>query len=669
MAKTDEEVAEAEGKSEAEVNVKGKGRTVDEALKKAGLRDQAKGTKPKLNDLLQDPRNKIVVRRVFPKTFRGPDGKSYDCEDIVEVPPPMTLDEITAHLRQELGGKKWNLQVKDEDGEVLDAKNIDIPGDPKINPDEANSQFSIPNDFTLPEDEEEEVVEEDPLDREIKQKAKESKVLELERQNAELRRKIKQASKGNGNGLGDDDEEEHVDVGEAIAEALAKQDEKHQAELRLRDEKEEKQSMEKRLTDKLNSEIGSLRTLIEGFSSKSKDDGANASSFRESMTKLDSKLDNLQTKFTSDLKDTLGGYKEATNTQIQALKDNFASQISNLQNSINNLANRPAPENPMKDMLPLITGSMDRSSASYKEMMGPLITAVTASKGEESGGGGVMETIQMLQTVGALPGSNRDFGTRVVDFAEKMAPDVLNFIKEERNKGVDVTKEALQNQMKLVAAKISKEVTEHSVQEIRRLDAQRNQQQRGLPAPAAQQGQQQPGPQPGPQQQAPVPQQQNAPSPTGRMSPQEIASRQRVEKPPVAEEPDEDEGDEEEGPPLTPEQEMAERVNATLELLEREMTVRPRKVTWPTFAWDELPGQVLDQIIFSNDDADVYTAIKPYADPALADRIWAKIKAEPQSKEFIVAGINLIKGWAIKLQEQQRAEAQQGTQEAPAQQG
>lgn len=99
---------------------------------------------------------------------------------------------------------------------------------------------------------------------------------------------------------------------------------------------------------------------------------------------------------------------------------------------------------------------------------------------------------------------------------------------------------------------------------------------------------------------------------------------------------------------------MADRVNATLELLEKEMKVRPRKLEWPEFAWDNLPGQVLDQIVYANDEEDVYNAIKPFADAALADRIWELVRADAKCKDFIVNGINMIKAWAVELQEKQK---------------
>ena len=111
---------------------------------------------------------------------------------------------------------------------------------------------------------------------------------------------------------------------------------------------------------------------------------------------------------------------------------------------------------------------------------------------------------------------------------------------------------------------------------------------------------------------------------------------------------------------------MAERVNATLEILEKEMKVRPRKLEWPQFAWDNLPGEVLDHIVYSNDEEDVYTAIKPHADAALADRVWELVRNDAKAKEFIVAGINVIKAWAVELQTKQRADKAAATAAPPA---
>lgn len=108
---------------------------------------------------------------------------------------------------------------------------------------------------------------------------------------------------------------------------------------------------------------------------------------------------------------------------------------------------------------------------------------------------------------------------------------------------------------------------------------------------------------------------------------------------------------------MTVEEEMAARVNSTLELLEREMKIRPRQVTWPNAAWDDLPAEVLDGIIFANDEEGVYEAIKPHADPELAERIWSMVRADAAKKDFIVHGVNLIKEWAVQLQQKQREAA------------
>ncbi|MGH7259875.1 MAG: hypothetical protein ACREI9_04250, partial [Nitrospiraceae bacterium] len=214
--------------------------------------------------------------------------------------------------------------------------------------------------------------------------------------------------------------------------------------------------------------------------------------------------------------------------------------------------------------------------------------------------------------------------------------------------------------------KISREVSAAAAKEIRAIKAEQSRP--GLPAPAAQ---------------TTGPQGQKGASPVGSMSPEEIAARtpkpaaptpaasapapapvasapaapppvpaQKVARPPQPE-PEE----EEEGEPLTVEEEMSDRVDSTLDILEREMKIRPRQITWPNAAWDDLPAEVLDQIIYANDEEDVYKAIEPYADKELSERIWAIVRADPKAKEFIVAGINLIKGWAVELQEKQRAAA------------
>lgn len=641
------------GESNAQVAVRGSGRTVKEALSKAGLKGEAKSMGAKFASLLRDPKNKILATRIAPKTFRTPDGKTYDCEDSVELPPPMTIDDVTQFLKNEFGGKQWNLRVMDEDGEILDAKNITVTGDPIIKKDSAMDGFQMPGDdaFRVNVPDEMEPDEEDPLDREIRAKQKQSKILELERMNQQYRQQIDEL-KGNGNGKKDHSSDD------AFQRTVKDLEEKHQRELADMRSEKEKDAMERRLSEKMNSEIGSLRDLI---AKKTTDDTGGMSAFKE----LSGKLDNLQVRFQSDLKDTLGSYKEAVNHQIMSLKDNFQAQITALTSNITQFTSRPA-DNPMKDVVPLITSSIQQSTQGYKDVIGPMMTAIMQKSEAESAPppNQLKDTIELLQLTGAIPsGGPKDFSSRVMDFAEKMAPDVLNFVKEERHKATELTREAVQNQLKLIAQKISREVSEHAGRTIQQIAAQR-----GLPynpppqsAPVqqvqqvpqqVQQVQQVPqqiqvavGPQPtqAPVQTAPqnVPQQRPISPPVHRMTHEEEA---------VEGNPDDDGGE-----PMTPEEEMAERVNATLEILEREMKIRPRALTWTRFAWDNLPASVLDQVIFSNDDIDVYNAVKPFADEALANRIWEDIKVKATSKEFIVAGINQIKAWALQIQEAQRS--------------
>jgi hypothetical protein len=327
------------------------------------------------------------------------------------------------------------------------------------------------------------------------------------------------------------------------------------------------------------------------------------------------------------------------------------------------------PDDPLKSIVPLIVSSIERSTSGYKEMMGPLIMHMTAKEERENAPNNPLE--DTLETLGKfnLLGDKKsgDFGSRVVDFAEKMAPEVLAFVREEKSKGREVTEAAIRNHLKLQAEKISREASATVKQEINRLEHRVVQRIATLPTPAS------PGAAPA-----------QVPSPVGLISKAELDARQRAAAPPPAAtqpvvqqqpaaappqpaqppvsksepEPDdgEDDGDEE-AEEMTPEEEMAARVNSTLSILEREMKIRPRQVTWPNAAWDDLPGAVLDQIIFATDEEDVYKAIQPYADPALSERIWNMVRSNPQAKEFIVAGVNLIKGWAVEVQRKQQEAA------------
>jgi hypothetical protein len=668
------------GSGTAEVAVRGRGRTVGDALRKAGLKGPLKDLKGKFNDLLRDPKNKIVASRIFPRQMRNPaDGKSRDCSDVVDMPPPLTLEEIVSHLREEYGGKKWNVTVLDEDGDVLDRRNVDVPGDPKfIHRPEDDFQIPGMEEFgNAPQPEEPEI---DPMDREINNQEKQSRLLMLERQNAQLRTQVAEAG-GNGKKNGE------IPVADQIEAALAKQDARHRAELADRDKKAEMTSLESRLTSDSDRRFNEMKSLIESVKAGNPAQG-------NALTELGHKMEMLQTSIDNKIEKTLGQYKELTNTQINALEKGMDSKLNSITASLAAIQNRPHEENPMKAMIPLITSSIERSTSGYKEMMTPLLNHMTAKQeaASESQSSPLEDTLETLGKFNLLGDrKSGDFGARVVDFAEKMGPEIMAFIRDEKRAGRDVTENAIKNHLKLQAEKISRDVSAAAQQEIRKIRAE-SQSRPGLPAPTAQ---------------TTSHQGRAAPSMVGQMSPEEIAQRNRpnttapvappapipmtqVPQPAAAPSPgpanppsqrvqppvesDSDGGEEEEdGPELTVEEEMSARVDSVLTLLEREMKVRPRNITWPNVAWDDLPGTVLDQIIFASDEEGVYEAIKPYADPDISERVWALVRSSQQSKDFIVAGINLIKGWAIELQEKQKAalEADQSgaAPEATAQEG
>jgi hypothetical protein len=513
--------------------------------------------------------------------------------------------------------------------------------------------------FSDSDEEEEEEDNSDPIDREIAAKTKQSKVLELERANARLQREIIELRGGN-NGS----EKPEVDVGAAIREALEKQDEKHSREMESMKRERDREDRDRKWQEQLDRQSTEFREAL-----KSKGDSESASS--SGLKDIQHQIDLMRQDFKSELKDTLSSYKETTNQQITALEKGFSKDLQNLQTAIQN---QKPQDNPIKDMVPLISSSIERSTSGYKDVIQPLMQFV-ASK-PESVENPMKETIEIMQTLGALPksdGEPRDFGTRVVDFAEKMAPKVFEYISEQREQGMEVTKQAVQNQMKIVAQKIANDVSQHAGKTIRQVATERGQL---LPAPQHQQQVPQPTPQPQgqttyappspppaqPPQSALQPQPVQPPAPAPASQPQPAPSPQPQPAP--------SQGGEEEEESLTVEDEMKDRVNATLEILEREMKLRPRNLEWPKFAWDNLPAVVLEQIIFANDEEDVYNAIKPYADQTLADRIWQLIRSDQAAKDFIVSGINTIKSWAVEVQEKQRqAIAQSGGQPPQPEQG
>lgn len=271
--------------------------------------------------------------------------------------------------------------------------------------------------------------------------------------------------------------------------------------------------------------------------------------------------------------------------------------------------------------------------------------------------GGVVEVMTGLMGLvnpNMAPQEPKGALERIVDYI----PDVLELLREKQNQGANITRQEVQRSV----AQIMPSVSQHIRDTVTKVIAQRygvppqQQQQviaqRPIPSvPTYGMAGQQPVAPPPPPAQSPPP---AAPPPSRPATPPPVSLDQMEghgHGDGVAEEEAEPESDaEEEG--LNPEDEAYDRVNEVLERVRNELKLKVRGMTWPQLAWQTLPGNVLEGIVYSTRDEDVYDAIKGHGDPDLMREIWDLIKSDSEHKERLVIGINAIKDWARAEREQ-----------------
>lgn len=89
----------------------------------------------KLNSLLKDPVNKVVVTRLFPRVVEGPDGSAVPITfDVFNASCPVSLDDIRNEVFETHGGWKYRVAVINQDDEILGATVIEngLTREPKI---------------------------------------------------------------------------------------------------------------------------------------------------------------------------------------------------------------------------------------------------------------------------------------------------------------------------------------------------------------------------------------------------------------------------------------------------------------------------------------------------------------------------------------------------------
>lgn len=673
------ETASSEVKKSARAKIEVEGEvpqeTVENVIDAAGPKkrgQQEKIAPTRFERAIRDPSNRIIATRIAPQTTA--DGKVLG--DQYEIMPTDTLTEaeIKQDIAQARGGQKWHIRVLDSEDRVVAAKNVIVPGEPRVDPVmESFDPLVSPSSPPMPHHGrrhsmetyaatsscgEESASERLTNDPDILAKRKELEILRLqtdkERREAELaeararRAAAERALRGDGeeNGHAKKKTDDEV-LREAIEAALRPLREENER-LRRRDEERERmgdfQRMIEAATAPIKATQESLAKTMEALALKvnSPPPPPQGPSMQEVVTSLTAKLDALKSEVKLDVERQL-------NTALTTLTSKYDAQFQSLIHQINTIATRPG------------------DAGLAKEAVGAL-TAI-ATKGGPGGAAAdpfslVEKTVGLVKNVGQMtgmiPGSQTptDFPTFLVEKLTSLAPEVMDFVERRQREAVAVTREEVEKKMRELGIKMWQELDNTIKSEIRgAFSRARTFQESAAPAAA-------------PTVAVPVATKQavstpvatapppavavaTAPPPMATVSaPPSVVVQQEQSASPPTQDKVVQQFQPQQAAPVHADQKQLEdiyrkRVNAVLKLLHHEMQLGVQGMTWPQKAWEWLPKNVLDGIVASKTDQDVYEVVKPWADPAMLESIWNYLKdSYPQHqwyREWLSNGINWIK--------------------------
>lgn len=657
------ESTETKKAARAKIEVEGEvpKETVENVIDAAAGKDKAekrKGepTPTKFERAIRDLSNRIVATRVQPTTMD--DGTVLGDEYELRTHENLTESEIKQDIAQARGGRKWHVRVLDPDDNVVSAKMLLVPGEPKLDPMMASLDPSIPpitpvgrrgamEPFSPAVDPGEEIAQKIAQDPDIINREKELRLLELQQRKEEKEAELAEArarraeaerrAKGEHQGNGSPNLEEKL--AKAIADATAPLKEQNQAlqkaleeERRLRSERDIKIDTQRMIE----SATAPIKAVLDTIQAKLQ---APASS-GPSMTDILAKLDAVKAEIKLET-------ERQINSTLQALTSKYDAQFQNIITQLSNIANRHG------------------HGGDYvaREAVGALRDIATKGPGGAPADPFTMveKTISLVKNVGSLTGTlgtatPTDFPSFLVEKLTSLAPDVMNFIESRQREGAAVTKEMVENRMKELGLKMWQELDATVKREIQsgfqRLAQARQVHQvqpvSGAPTsatvvpPAAQTRPMGPPP-PGivqsvqtPSSASPAPAPvafQGASTQTPQTQPAPITTPAPSAAPPAATNPLQDQ--------------YRKRVNAVLKMIHHEIQLGVQGMQWPQKAFEWLPKDILDRIVAAGTDSELYEIVKPWGDPALMEAIWAYLReTNPQHawyREWMSNGINWLK--------------------------
>jgi len=601
------------------------------------------------SDAITKAGNRIVVYRYAPKIDPA---TNTDITGQVDVlPPPFRTADLEDHIKKTHGGGKYHISAfgTEDDQVEIAGKNLDIPGDPiVIGPQRPRFQFEeYPPGAPRGLFEEEE--NRDPTHRIMQDQLK---TMEHRLRVAAINKNIKRLSKDD-----DDDggraQEAAAAAREAEALRLELVNQKADADRqRLEQERRAMEERQRREVDGLKTAFDAKFERLMEQMERAKDEGGGTTKMIELQAKLDTiKMEQkmemerlfmtlketsrprddkpdamvqIMPLFMKSMEAIAQGNQQQSNMMMQMMQQNSQAQAAQQQSQLQQAQQQQTllmtlMTKNTENMIGLISDDKDRKNplTNMKEVM-----SIAREVAETMGGGGSSEP--------------KAFGDRVLDAIEKIVPDVLEFVRERQERGLEVTKREIQNQARKLVTDISQSVGE----EVRAA--------RGGSLPPARQA-------------ATAATRQTASAApvvidaddrpaadyvnSSPMQPAQAAPPQAIITPaPVQEDTA--------SPPQPavkplPENfadtEARRRVEHVLRVLQAEVQVLPGMQTWVDEALKHLPKKVLVAVVASENDEQLHEAVKPWGSQELMDSIWNVIKDSDDAREWLVDGINELK--------------------------
>ena len=590
---------------------------------------------------LQDHTVKIHVDRVSPREFKGKPIAGI----IEEYVPPITIEEIETDLRNRFGGGRYRIRAL-KNGRFVGARGLNIYGDPKIEQDEFDPEFG--EDFNPAQ------MARDPfpggppvVDDEI----------------TDLRKQIEKEKLKNAL------DEVKGRTGPVGGTPAVDPDRiRREAEDRVRKEMEMRREMDTLKNDmdhKLDRFMSGMKDLL--TSQKQVDPARD-----HDIVALDNKIERFKTEVMANVSTSMSEIKAmlANNTKapppvdntpqlFHALIDGFSKMAASGDSKLQAIASsETAKTQAMMDSMKAMNDAQMKVSQAQTDK---LITVLQSQNPQ--GIGEMSKTVSavrdMAEALGWAPGgageageaaAPQDMGTRIMAMVEKALPSLLaaNAAKSRQsgqqlnqNEIQAIIMQQAQDAAKKIAVPMAEKIAQQRVSEL--MAAQQNQQPRptgptGVPQGAARPT---PAPQPAPAQQAappaPVPQPQpTAAVPVEATPIQEPVPMVVVEQPqPQNAAPTEDDIEEE----------KSNLVNSCMELLIKEVRIRPRKPEWNEVAYEELPEDVVEQLVMVTDADGLLRVIEPYAKAEYVEILKNNFAADQKAVDWFVKGLNEMKEW------------------------